>query len=482
MARRVVPWFLAVLSWNLAPSILLGADRPTPEAIRAAARAVASAVVEVGVTGRGQGRRLQPGVEVKPPKPGQPWEWRWEFRLPRREGDQPAPNLPWQLPFIVRPGRRESHCCGLVVESGNEKALVLAPRSVVEGAEAVFVRLADGRRLAGDLRGGDRLTGLACIELRGKNIPAARAAGKAPEQGEWLLAVGGPSSGGALVLGIVSTTRPPTRGDMAGAPLFQADMRLPAEMAGCPLVNLRGEVVGVSLAGDGLTKAVAAGPALGVARALAREGKVPRGYLGIAFAPLEPKEQRELGVEGGVRVQQVVPGSPADQAGIEQGDVIVEFDGVAIDEPGAFANIVAARKPGVKVRLTLVRGRERRQVELTLGERPAARAAPGAPVGKATGLGLSLQALTPELARQFNYGGEKGLLITDVAPDSPAARARPVPIRKGELLKEVDRKPVEKVEGFTQALKDAHQQNKRSVLLLVRGKEGTRYTVVDLAR
>jgi len=479
MTRRIPLWLLVASWWAL---VGLAAERPTPESIRSAAKAVGPAVVEIEATGRQWARGFQPRVEVKPPKPGQPWEWRWEFRWPPREGDRPFPEFPRQFPFVVRPGRRAGRCCGLVVESDDEEALVLAPRSVVEGAEAVFVRLPDGRRLAGDLRGTDRLTGLACIELRGKNIPSAKTAGKSPEQGEWLLAVGGPATGGALVLGIVSTTKPPTRGEMAGAPVFTTDMQLPDEMVGCPLVNLAGEVVGVSLPGEGLTRAVPATTAVEVARALDREGKIPRGYLGISYAPLTPNEQRDEGIEGGVKVREVVRGSPADAAGIERGDIIVEFDGVAVEEPGSFANIVAARKPGKKVKVVVVRNRERRTLEVTLGERPGeARQARG-PVGKTTGLGLSLQVLTPDLARQFNYVGDKGLLITDVAPNSPAARAKPIPISKGELLKEVNRKPVVKLEDFDRALEEAREEGKKSVLLLVRGKEGTRYTVVDLPR
>jgi len=479
MAKRILLWLLVASLW---PVVGLAAERPAPQDIRSAAKAVGPSVVEVEVTGRQWVRGFQPRVEVEPPKPGQPWEWRWEFRWPPREGDRPFPGLPRQFPFVVRPGQRQRRCCGLVVESDDEKALVLAPRSVVEGAEAVFVRLSDGRRLAGDLRGTDRLTGLACVELRGKNIPSAKTVAKTPEQGEWVLAVGGPATGGALVLGIVSTNKPPTRGRMAGAPVLTTDMQLPDEMAGCPLVGLSGEVVGVSLPGEGLTRAVPATTALEVARALGREGKVPRGYLGISFAPLTPNEQRDEGIEGGVKVREVIPGSPADEAGLERGDVIVEFDGVAIEEPGAFANIVAARKPGKTVQVTVVRNRERRTLKVTLGEHPGeARPARG-PVGKTTGLGLSLQVLTLDLARQFNYVGDKGLLITDVAPDSPAARARPIPISKGELLKEVNRKPVVKLEDFDRALGQAREEGKKSVLLLVRGKEGTRYTVVDLPR
>jgi len=478
------------------------AERPTAEAIRAAAKAVAPAVVDVEAAVRQWGgvvpdiRVWPPGQEIPQPR-GRQWQWQWQWEWPPRGGDRPEnmPKLPdvFQLPRGMLGGPRRG--AGLIVAVEGERGLVAVPAEAVRGVKEAKVRLADGRELDGKVLGSDGVTGTACIEIQAPGLAAATPAKPgAVQAGDWVLAVGGPATGRALAIGIVSAVGRPGEGEMAATELIHTDVTVSDAMAGAPLVTLSGEVIGTILPrrqarrqAAALTAAVPVATAQATVEAIAKEGKVRRALLGITYRPLPPDERERLGIEGGVEVQNVVPGGAAEKGGLRQGDVIVEFAGKKV-EPETFRALVAARKPGERVAVKVLRGGEEVFAEVTLGERDgegepraeAPRPAPEAAGGKKAGLGLSLQPLTPELAEAFGFGGDKGLLVTAVEPDSPAAKGRPQGVRRGDLIKEIARKTVTTLDEAKQAIKQAREAKAKNVLLLVRGRDGTRYIVVDL--
>jgi serine protease Do len=482
-----------------------GGERPLAATIRAAAEAVRPAVVEVEVKGRPVADPRQ-RFRIEPAPPGQPRQWRWDFQWPPREGQQPDlpfhqlpegwPQFPEGWPFN-RPGPQERKGAGVIVAVNGDRALVAAPHALVNAADEVFVRLPDGRYLAARLIGADRLTGTGCLEIRGPDLEAAPV-GKpdALDVGDWVLAVGGRASGGAVTLGIVSARADHGKGNLAGTPVIQADVTLAEGMSGAPLVSLDGKVVAMTLPAAGrrgqgrqLATAVPIGAVAQVVAQLDKHGKVRRGFLGIAFGAFTREDRERLGMDHGIKVLTVLDGHPAHDAGIQAGDVILEFGGKKVGDTNAFRAMVGARKPGERVAVKLRRGDQDINLEVTLGETPddpARAAAPEgqpAPVpegGEKLPIGLTLQPLTAELADQFGFAGDKGLLVTAV--EGPAARARPAPIRTGELVKEIAQKPVATIDQAKQAIKTARKANKKTVLLLVRSKDGTRYTVVDLPR
>jgi len=492
--RRAVAVLLLAVSVVM-PRVVFAAQRPLGETIRAAVEAVRPAVVDIEVKGRKRADRPQiPGWPFGDRWPKQPREWRFEFRWPPREGDQPRV-LPRILPFGDAPfqqfRRRPTRGSGLVIEAKGDRGLVVAPHAVVEGAEAAFVTLPDGRQLAAKILGSDATSGLACLEVRGPKLPAVKLAkADALRVGDWVLAVGGPATANAVTIGIVSTKRRPGEGPLAGTEVYAADINLPEGMAGGPVVNLKGEVVGIAAPPPRrgtLAAIVPVDSVRSIIHALAREGRVRRGWLGIMLQPLDPEAMRQLGIENGIQVARVLEGQPAERAGIQAGDVILEFRGRKVTDVDSFRAMVSGTRPGTKVPVKVLRGGKQMVIEVLLGEQGGegvAKAEPGAlPEGGAKlDIGLSVQELTPELADQFGFQGEKGLLVTDVEADGPAAKARPAPIARGELIKEAGRKAVATVADLKAAIAQARKTDDKTLLLLVRGKEGTRYTVLDLKR
>jgi len=501
MVRRTLSCAVGLAVALVAGAALAG-ERPLPETIRAAADAVRPAVVGIEVKGRrAADPRQMPNWPFDRIRPGLPREWRWEFQWPPREG-QPRDGEPPLLPFgeegfpfpqVFR--RQAAQGTGLVVKVEGDRGLVAAQRELVAGAEALFVKLADGRQLAAKLLGEDKASDLACLEVRDPKLPVAKLAAPGVVQvGDWVLAVGGPETNGAVTIGIISTKARPGEGEMAGVQVFQADLTLADGMAGGPVVNLNGEVVGIAAAGPGrmrpgrgLATVLPVDIAQSVVGALAKDGKVRRGWLGIMLQPLDPEALRALKIDAGIQVAQAIEGQPAAKAGIQAGDVIVEFDGRKVADVDTFRGQVSGKAPGARVPLKLLRAGKELVIEVTLGEQGREAGGPaGAPPvpqgGEELGLGLSLQALTPDLAAQFGLEGEKGLLVTDVAADSAAAKARPAPIARGELIKEVASRPVATLAEARAALDEARKRpDQKVVLMLVRGKGGTRYVVVDIA-
>jgi len=503
MLRRLHSWVWCAAALAVGTSAL-GAARPLGEQIRAAAAAVRPAVVSIEVKGRqaAQGIPQLPNVPfVVPRQPGQ--ERRFEFHWPPRNGEQP--NLqPFPDPIrLFQLAGQASRGTGVIVAVDGDRALVAAPASLLRGANEVFVTLPDGRELAAKVAGVDAFSGTGCLELRGAKLEGARVGDPAKlAVGDWVLAVGGPATGGALTAGIVSTKGRLGKGALAGIVVLESDVALGEGMEGGPLVNLDGEVVGMTVGASGrwgrgreLTTVVPSSTVLENVRALGKDGKVRRGFLGVRYGPLEQADRERFGLRHGVKVQDVVPGSPAADAGFQAGDVILEFGGAPVVDTMAFRAMVAGRKPGTRVAVKLSRGGEEINTEVALGEMPEEMAAPrpprqprpvepepALPAGEKLDIGVSLQPLTAELAEHFGFAGKKGLLVTAVDAKGAAAKARPRPIQQGELVTEVGRTPVATVAEAKAAIAEAGEAGKKTLLLLVRSKEGVRYTVVDLAQ
>ncbi|KPJ63071.1 MAG: hypothetical protein AMS15_01815 [Planctomycetes bacterium DG_23] len=395
----------------------------------------------------------------------------------------------WPFPRQFElPERQQGVGSGVVVKVQDDTAYILTNYHVVENAEnikvIVGVEETQKKEYKGKVRGRDSKTELALVEIKGEGPFQAARLGDSEKLrvGEWVLAIGNPFgymlshtvsagivSGKGRQVGIV-------RGPFAYEDFIQTDAAINRGNSGGPLVNLKGEVVGINAAifsrvGEyaGVGFAIPINTAKEILGGLI-EGRVVRGYLGIYFGPLTAELKEHFDAEQGVLVTQVYKGSPADGV-LEAGDVITHYDGRAVLDGEKFRRWVAQTKVGEKVKIKVIRDGEEKTLEVTIGEQPSETPVALLP-GRPEVLGISVQELTLELARQMGYEGEKGVLVSSVAEDSPA-RDRILP---GDLIKEVNRRPVSSVAEFIREMSKVAPEE--SVLLYIR--RGNNYVFVPV--
>jgi serine protease Do len=289
--------------------------------------------------------------------------------------------------------------------------------------------------------------------------------------GSWVVAVGSPFGlEQTVTAGIVSA-----KGRVIGSgpydDFIQTDASINPGNSGGPLVDMKGQVIGVNTAiiseGKGIGFAIPINMAKEVVPQLEEKGHVTRGWLGVSIQEVTPGLAKSFGLkEGkGALVAQVVSGSPAEKAGIEQGDVIVQFDGKDVANSKDLPRIVASTPVGKEVTIKLSRDGKVLDRQVKVGEMEEKAEVGKAPSTKKS-LGLTVQDLTPEIAKGLGLKKETGVVVTGVEPGSPAADAG---IRSGDVIREVNRKPVKDVQDFIQKTEKAKDQD-NVLLFLQRGQ------------
>jgi serine protease Do len=355
---------------------------------------------------------------------------------------------------------------------------IITNNHVVEGATKIDVVFQDNRHLHARVVGADPLTDIAVIKVEATGLPTVRLGNsEAARIGEWVLAIGNPLDLGTTVTsGIISAKgralpilRESSGSRWAIEDFIQTDAPINPGNSGGPLVNLRGEVVGVNSAiasptgyYSGYGFAVPIDLARRVADDLVRFGRVKRPALGVSITEVTPEDAEVFKLERiqGVVAQDFQDNSPARRAGVQQGDVIVAVDAKPIQHVGQFQRVVASYHPGDQVTLDLIRYGARRQVRVQLSEAPAPEQQPeqvtqrpaAPPETDATGskLGVAVALMTASDAQQLGYRTNPGgILITDVQPYGPAGR---VGLRKGTRILAVDGRAVADVAAFRAAM------------------------------
>ncbi|MEX0936433.1 MAG: trypsin-like peptidase domain-containing protein [Pirellulales bacterium] len=262
----------------------------------------------------------------------------------------------------------------------NEEGYIVTNNHVVENARRINVQLSDGRRVPAELIGSDPLTDIAVLKIGGDNLIAARwGESSEVDTGDLVWAVGSPFGlDRTVTFGIVSATG---RRNLLASPyqdFLQTDAAVNPGNSGGPLVNSKGEVVGINTAivgraYQGISFAIPSSIAQNTYKELREKGRIARGWLGVWMAELTPELAQQLGVGDltGVVVQRVEPRTPADEAGIEAGDIIVEWNGQEIDDPTTLSRLVAATDIGSEATVALIRKGERIELEVEVAERPA---------------------------------------------------------------------------------------------------------------
>lgn len=355
----------------------------------------------------------------------------------------------------------------------SREGYILTNNHVVEEADQIKVKLVNGKEYDGKVVGRDPKTDLALVKIEGTSDLYPLMLGNSEELkvGSWVVAIGSPFGlEQTVTAGIVSA-----KGRVIGSGPYdnfiQTDASINPGNSGGPLINMKGEVVGINTAiiasGQGIGFAIPINMAKEIAPQLQEKGHVTRGWLGVSIQEVTPELAKSFGLKEkkGALVAQVISGSPAEKAGIEQGDVIVEFNGKEVSDSKELPRIVASTPVGKAVTIKLSRDGKVLDRQVKVGEMEE-KVEVAKPSSSHKPLGITVQDLTPEIAKGLGLKKDVGVVVTGVEPGSPAANAG---IQTGDVIREVNRKPVKDVEDFVQKIEKAKDQD-NILLFLQRGQ------------
>jgi serine protease Do len=373
---------------------------------------------------------------------------------------------------------------GIIISSDG---LIMTNNHVVGDADTITVRLSDEREFKAEVIGTDPQSDVALIKIDAKDLPVLPLGDSDKlEVGEWVIAIGSPFElNQTVTVGVVSAKGRNRMGINDYENFIQTDAAINPGNSGGPLLNIHGEVIGINTAifsrsGGymGIGFAIPINMAKAIKQQLVDKGKVTRGWLGVVIQDVNEDLAKSFNLENtkGVLISQVSEKSPAEEAGLQQGDVITDIEGKPVKDVSILRNMVAMIQPGAKVPVVIIRDGKKMDMEVTIGEQPEDFAKMGPGYGQDKTLqemGLTLQDLTEELASQFGYDIDQGVLVADVAPDSPADK---VGMKAGQLIEEVNRHRIQNLQELQEVLKQA--ENPKKVLLRVRSGDFSQYIVL----
>jgi len=385
---------------------------------------------------------------------------------------------------------------GVIIDSSG---VILTNNHVVAGGGRIRVRLHDGREFSATDVKTDPKTDMAIVRIEaGESLPAARMGDSELMQvGDWVLALGQPFGlEGTVTSGIISA-KGRGIGMMARENFLQTDAAINPGNSGGPLVNLDGEIIGINTAissrtgsNSGVGFAVPINLARWVSDQLAATGTVHRAYLGVAIQPVTHDLANQFGVKtrGGVLVTDVFPKTPAAEAGLQAGDVILEFAGHMVHEPRELQGVVEQAEIGSRQPLLVQRGGERITLEMSMQEQPSSfgmvamateesHEEPATKSAQFEQYGLEVGPLTADVAQQLQVGEGTGVVVTNVVPGSAAAE---VGLAPGVVITEVNRAAVHTLDEFRAAVEAS--SDGKDLLLLVRTAGGSRFVVLKATK
>lgn len=394
---------------------------------------------------------------------------------------------PEQLPEFFREffrgmpeggGQRERRSLGsgFIISSDG---YIVTNNHVVQGADEIFVRMIDRSEYSAEVVGTDPRSDLALLRVDADDLPTVEMGREqALEVGEWVLAIGSPFGFDySVTAGIVSAKERslPDQNNENYVPFIQTDVAINPGNSGGPLFDLDGRVVGINSqiftrSGGfmGLSFSIPVDVAMDVIDQLKESGSVSRGWLGVMIQDVNRDLAESFGLDkpAGALVARVMEDSPAAAAGVEPGDVILEFDGKSIDRSGDLPHVVGRARPGSEVDVVVMRDGRRQSLEVSIGElsddenTQVATAAPQ----ESSPLGLSVQPLPEAAAERLGLAG--GVQVQSVS-DGPAARAG---LRRGDVITQINHEPVDSVEAFQRVIEALPAGRSVPVLVIRRGQ------------
>ncbi len=369
-------------------------------------------------------------------------------------------------------GPRRGQGSGVIISSDG---YILTNNHVIAKAREVNVTLPDKREFTGKIIGADPKTDLAIVKINAIDLPAVSWGDASRLQvGEYVLAVGNPFGlNSTVTLGIVSAVGRGHMGITQYEDFIQTDAAINPGNSGGALVNTKGELVGINTAifsqtggYQGVGFAVSTTMARPIYESLVSTGKVVRGYLGIGIQDLNQDLAKSFNIKDskGALISDVKEEGPAEQAGLKQGDVIIEYHGTPVDDGMALQRLVTRTSVGTIVPLKLIRDGHEREMTVRIGEQPdEAKVAKVERAETDSALsGLAVEDLDPAISRELGLHGKRGVVVTRVAPESGAEKAGLMP---GDVIREINRQPIRSVKDFEKVSSDVKKGG--NVLILV---------------
>ncbi len=445
-----------------AQAALPGFGKQAPASFADLADEVKHSVVNISTTQVVKGRPLQPFIG-----PNDPFEGFF--------GDDFFQHFFGNMPQ----GEIKTHALG----SGfviSKDGLILTNNHVIEKATEIKVKIESGKEYDAKVVGRDPKTDLGLIKVKpDSDFPKPIRLGDSDtiRVGDWVMAVGNPFGlGQTVTTGIISA-----KGRIIGAgpydDFLQTDAAINPGNSGGPLYNMKGEVIGINTAIIAQGQNIGFAIPVNIAKELLpqlKSGKIIRGWLGVMIQDITPDLAKSFGLKKakGVLVSDVTKDSPAEKAGLKRGDVISRFNGKDTKNAHMLSRIVATTQPNAHVTLDIIRGRKEQSIEVTIGTMPQKTQAQLPE--KASGWGLTVQDITPDLAQQLGLNpGEKGVVISGVEPGSPSGEAG---LRTGGVVKEVNRKEIHNLNDYNQAIEKAQQD--KSLLFVIKRGGSTHFVVL----
>ncbi len=416
-----------------------------------------------------------------------------QFRPPPPQG-KGDPNDPFRdfydRFFGQRPGPEQrpkgGTGSGFIIDP---EGYILTNNHVVEGAEEIIVALEDDREYTAELIGSDSKTDIALIKISRKNggnkpFPFLKLGDSGNlEVGEWVMAIGNPFGlSHTVTVGVVSAL---SRNIGAGPydEFIQTDASINPGNSGGPLMNIKGDVIGINTAiisgnsggNVGIGFAIPINIAKVILKDLKEKGSVTRGWLGVMIQKITPDLAKSFGLKDskGALVGDVIPDGPAFKAGIKRGDVIVSFDKQAVDEMEELPKIVAKTTPGRSVKVGIVRDGKLNNFDITIEVLKDSSTEVAS--AKSDPVGLQVQDITPELMKSLKLETKNGVLVSDVEAGGAAGEAG---IRRGDVITEINRAPINSVDDYNNVTSTTEKGS--TVLFLVRRGGTTIYVAVKI--